>query len=388
LATRPPEVATVRAPRAKKPAVRISPEGATEVDNGAEGVLFAAGQTLAPWRLCEPRDPFTTCRLFAGTHAQAAHGAELARIWLFSFPTNPRSKPPLCLAGPVGSGKTRTAKGFAELYGLPFVASKVEESLEANFWPSVDRGGLFILDNADTRTRWLADSLAAAATDGCASRRRLYTDNELITLRANAWLVVTSANPTFGADSGLADRLLLVRMDRREGEATSDAELGDEILANRDAGLSFIAQTLAGALADNAPTPEGVNLRHPDFAAFAVRIGRALEREGEAVAALRAAEFDKSAFCLENDSIGSALVALVDSTGGFEGTAAELLPRLGEIDPELNEQFSPKRLAKRLVALWPHLVKQFAKACKEPDRKSVLVFRFQSRMPVLPVFES
>jgi hypothetical protein len=59
--------------------------------------------------------------------------------------------------------------------------------------------------------------LACAATGGSQRRRRLYTNSDLVTLRANAWLVLTTANPTFASDAGLADRLLLVRTHRVEG---------------------------------------------------------------------------------------------------------------------------------------------------------------------------
>jgi hypothetical protein len=362
--------------------VRINSQGCSVAENGTDGVLFAAGRTLAAWRLTEPQDALLSCRLFKDARCTAVHGPNLLRLWIYSLPTNPRSKPPLCLAGDVGSGKTRLAKGIAEFYGLPFVAAKVEESAEGDFWPTLDGGGLFTLDNADTRCRWLADAIANAATDGCAQRRKLYTNAETVTLRARAWIAVTTANPTFANDTGLADRLLVVRMARRDGE-TSDAELSDEIAAHRDVGLSHVARTLAAAIADTAPTPAGLNLRHPDFAAFAVRIGRALNGEAESVAALRAAEADKASFCLENDPIGSALVAFVNSTGSFDGTAAELLPPLAAIDPELGERWTPKRLGKRLAALWPHIAHQFATARKEPDRRGVQVFTFKAKVPAL-----
>ena len=359
-------------------AAKITAQGVSTVDNGADGVLFASGRTLAQWALTDPRDPFEACRLLRDAHCNAAHGKELLRLWLYSLPSNPPRKPPPCFPGAVGSGKTRTAKGFAELFGIPFVAAKVEEELESNFWPSCDQGGIFVLDNADSKCRWLADALANASTDGCSQRRKLYTDSETVILRARAWLCVTTANPTFAADSGLADRLLVVRFDRRDGEVTDDAELGAEILAARDAGLSHIAQTLAAALADKKPVPSGLNKRHPDFAAFAVRIGRALGREPEAVATLKTAEHDKSAFCLENDSIGAALLAHLREARTFTGTAAELLPLLCETDGDLKDRLSAKRLGKRLVALWPHLQSTLATAQRELDRKEITVFTFKA----------
>ena len=297
-------------------AVRVTPGKVETVDNGADGVLFAAGNTLAPWTLVEPRDPFTTCSIFSDANFAAPHGLDLTRLWTISLPTNPPSKPPLCSTGDVGSGKTRQAKGIAELYGLPFVANKVEDFGEDSFWASLDAGGLFTLDNCDTRNKWLADAVASASTDGCSQRRKKYTDSERVTLRGRAWLVLTTANPTFASDTGLADRLLVVRMNRRTAD-TSDEKLSAEIREHRSAGLSFVAETLSTALADTQPTPGELNQRHPDFAASAVRIGRAIGREKESIAALRAAEQDKSIFCVENDYIGAAVLAYISQAQTF-----------------------------------------------------------------------
>ena len=336
---------------------RISPGKVEMLPNGADGVLFSAGRTLHPWRLTEPRDFFQTCRLFADIQGAAPNAREIVRLWTISLPTNPRSKPPLVAHGEIGSGKTALMRGVCELYGLPPNVAKVEEKLEADFWPTVNAGGLLILDNADTRTKWLADAVAAAATGGCVSRRRLYTDSDTVPLRARAWLAITTSNPTFANDSGLADRLLVVRLKRREG-TTSDEELSNEIAANRDTALSFVTHTLAAALADTAQTPDSLNSRHPDFAVFAVRIGRALGRESQAVGALQTAEADKSLFCLQNDTLGAALLAHVTEETTLEGDAGELRTALAANDTAIAE-WSNKSLGRRLSALWPHVAATF-----------------------------
>ena len=45
------------------------------------------------------------------------------------------------------------------------------------------------------------DAVAAAATEGCREGRKLYTDSERITLRARAWICLTTPNPTFASDA-------------------------------------------------------------------------------------------------------------------------------------------------------------------------------------------
>ena len=80
--------------------VRLTARGLELCDNGTDGILFAAGQTLKSWNVeAVPADPFETCRLFREARAAATHGKDLLRVWTYSLPTNPRCKPPLCLAG-------------------------------------------------------------------------------------------------------------------------------------------------------------------------------------------------------------------------------------------------------------------------------------------------
>lgn len=357
--------------------VKISANRVESVDNGTDGVLFPCGKTLKPWELTTPVDPFEACALFKNISCSAAHGKSLLAAWVISLPTNPKCKPPLSLTGCVGSGKTRVAKGIAELFGiLPWIV-KADENGEGNFWPAINEGGIFTMDNADTHIKWLADALAAAATQGSSVRRRLYTDADNIHLQSKSWIIITSANPSFAADAGLADRLLVVRMGRREGE-TSDAGLSDEIIANRDGGLSFIATTLAKALAESGKTPKNLNSRHPDFASLAVRIGKALGREDDFTNALRSAEADKSRICVENDWVGGALLTWLQDTTEVVGTAGDLTNSLQSQDGVTFARLTARKLAKTLANLWPHLEAVF-NAHKEMKHGGVLEYSFSRR---------
>lgn len=361
--------------------VRITTDAVESVDNGTDGVLFPRGSTLNPWELTNPLNPFDACELFRGLSASAGHGSLLFRLWAMCLPANPRNKPPLCLAGTIGSGKTRLAVGLCELLGLPIEGRiiKVEDNGERDFWPVMDAGGVAILDNADTRTKWLPDAIATAATGGAQTKRKLYTDGEIIAMRPRAWLVITSASPdTFAGDAGLADRLLVVRMERRRGE-TRDADLSNEILASRNAGLSWICQMLLQALRDPAEPPAALNRRHPDFAKLAYRLGRAIGQEADAVKALGAAEADKSIFCIENDPIGLAVFNFIRRSRSFAGTARDLLELLNnggfiEAEPKL----SAKSIGRRLDGIWPHLENVLA-ARRDKDRTGTTRYQLSLR---------
>lgn len=209
------------------------------------------------------------------------------------------------------------------------------------------------MDNADTYIIWLPDALASAVTGGSTEKRKLYTNRETIELRAHSWIAIRSANPTYASDAGLADRLLVVRMERPKRE-TSDGVLWEEILASRDGALSFIADTLSQALADVRPTPGGLNSRHPDFASFAVRIGRVLGQETDFISALRSAESDKSRICVENDSIGRAVMALVQDGFSFCGKASVLADKLREDDHIAFGKLTAQKFSVRVNSLWPH----------------------------------
>lgn len=345
---------------------KITAKAVEIVDNGTDDVLFPAGAVLEPWHLVEDgRDPFESCSIFKDMATAAPHGRELVRLWTMSLFADFACKPPLCVSSPVGGGKTALVRGVFRLLGIVENITAVNKNGEGDFWATLDGGGLACFDNADTRIDWLPDALAAASTAGSHQKRKLYTDADRVTLRARAAVAITSASPSFASDAGLADRLLVVRLQRRTGE-TAESTLFNEVTAARNAGLSWIARVLSVALADAAPTPGRLNARHPDFASFAVRIGRAMGREAEAVEALKAAERDKSLFNLENDSVGAVLLETMQTGGRFIGTASELLARMQEVDPSLDGTLSQKRLGKRLEKLWPHLEATF-KAKRERD---------------------
>ena len=91
--------------------------------------------------------------------------------------------------------------------------------------------------------------------------------------------------------------------------------------------MTFVLRTLAAALADTGAVDENINRRHPEFAEFAVRCGRAMGCEAEAVRALATAEIEKSVLPLMNDMIAKEIVAVLldqKTAGDVSFTAGEM----------------------------------------------------------------
>lgn len=337
--------------------VRVTAGGVDEVDNGTDGVVFEQGFVLSPWSLCgegEARDPFAACQVFSGISTVDGRGLMLVRLWFMGMFGVDGWKPLLVLSGDVGSGKTRVAAAMFQLLGIPQRVTAIDALGNVkDFWASVDKGGLFCLDNADHHIQWLPDALSVIATGGTFEKKKLYTDTETVTQEARCWAVVTSANPSFAADAGLADRLITVLLQRVDRD-TAESTLTREIEAARDAGLSWICHTMRRALADDLAVPRGMNRRHPDWAGWVWRLGAAAGMAVEAESAIRENEGFKATFALQNDAFGRFLLAGI--LGPFKGTAEQLSQHLKAacegFDPEFWSYAKIGKALKRLnVAL-------------------------------------
>lgn len=348
--------------------VSISSDTIETVDNGTDSILFTPATCLREWSFTTPVDPFSTLHLFRNLSTISPHARTLLKLWFISCPTDPQHKPVLVIIGPVGSGKTCIIRNILHLFGmLQNALCPKERDGEQDFWLVLNAGGIALIDNVDSHIKWLPDNIAAASTGTPYKKRKLYTNDAIASYYPHAWITLTSANPLFASDAGLADRALVIRLERLVSD-TADASLTQEIQNNRDGVLSWLCTILKKALADSKPVPQGLNKRHPDFADFAVRIGRALGVEEEAIKALRAAEADKGMICLQNDSLGSLLLDIHNSTG-FDGTASELLDLIRKKEG-IGSHFykvSAKQIGVRIGKIWTHIEKVTG-ASKKIDR--------------------
>lgn len=353
------------------------------VPNGTDSVVFTQGMTLQPWEIVEGEgeDPFECCPPFSTANYQSEHGRMIARMWFLGLASCLRSYPAIVFTGKMRSGKSRTAKGIFELLGAPVRLSAIRANGENDFWTVVNKGGVVCFDNVDTKNAWFGDAMQLACTDGSTESRTLFTNAETTTLRANAKMIMTSNNPMFASESGLADRLQIVRLDQfdgRNGKESGDTAITEAIAAHRNAALTWFVRTVSRALADHEPVEANVNLRHPDFAAFAMRCARSLSGAAyqQSILALKSAEFDKALLTVQNNSttnyIYEALLARFTnpetSQGEWEVTASDLMDAIVEIHPDLEKSkyLSATSIGKALGRYFDQLAVLFA---MRPPRK-------------------
>ena len=370
------EMVRVKAAKDGEPVVEVVP-------NGTDNVVFTQGMTLKPWSLVEGdgEDPFEVCPPFSTANYQSEHGRMIARLWFLGLASCLRSYPAIVFTGKMRSGKSRTAKGVFELLGAPVRLSAIRANGENDFWTVVNKGGVVCFDNVDTKNVWFGDAMQLACTDGSTESRTLFTNDQTTTLRANAKIIMTSNNPMFASESGLADRLQIVRLgqfDGKNGKESGDSAITDAIAQHRDSALTWFVKTVSRALADQEPVEPNVNMRHPDFAAFSMRCARSLSDADyrKSILALKSAEFDKALLTVQNNSttnyIYEALVARFSNPetkdAEWDGTASDMMSAIVEIHPDLEKSkyLSATSIGKAMGRYFDQLAVLFA---MRPPRK-------------------
>ena len=376
---------------------RLADGKVEDIQNGSDGVVFMRGKTLAPWKLQSDggKDPFDYAMIFTNASWADKTGRMNVRLWVLNLFACHQTKPIMLITGGAGSGKTRMAKAIKEILGvrtdgrLDLSVQQVEDGdkgLDA-FWATVNDGKLEVFDNLDTKIKWVSDTLQNVATDGQTKRRTLYTTFGVSILRANAHLILTSNNPIFSTEGngGMADRLISAHLDLNRS-ASMDTELSEDIRVNRDSFLTWIAKTVALALADPKDVDQSINRRHPDYGRFSVKCGRAFGRETEVIEALGAAEVDKSILPLRNDTVTKEILSVLEANGwSMRFTSGEMseaiINRMGDdADDKTRQMYGSRRVGKAMSKY----IRQFSAVFKVMEPRTVegrTVYEFTGLTP-------
>ena len=350
---------------------KVTKSGIEDVANGTDGVVFLRGATLLPFKIVDGPgvDPFSASMLFRNASLEKPSDVMNCRLWTLNLFACHRNKPILLVNGPRGSGKTFLLQGIKQFLGirtdgqLDDSVTKMEHSDKGsdNFWIIIDKGRFEIFDNFDYKIKWADNDLQTASTNGSHKTRELYKTSVLVTQFARACIALTSNNAVFASEGGgLPDRIITARTVGRPKVPKGPGELLADNLANRDKYLTFILRVLAKALADDKPVDSSINMRHPEYAEFSVRCGRAMGCEGEAIRALSTAEIEKAVLPLMNEIIAKEIVAvLVSQTppGSLSFTAGDMSDRIvkrfgtDEVDEKTRTIYGSRRVGKTIQRL-------------------------------------
>ncbi len=187
---------------------------------------------------------------------------------LIGFSNVQRTKLIVTLVGEQGSGKSFLARRIGRLWcGKRWQVSSCEPDHENDAVLSLTTDRVTCFDNLDTRVPWVQDKLALAATGAQVQRRALYTNSDMIRSDIVSFIVVTSRDPRWIKREDVVQRMLPIKMAKREEAFIAENVLEALEEAARPARMGHlltIANDVIKQLRDGA-TAKPTRLRIADF---------------------------------------------------------------------------------------------------------------------------
>ncbi len=190
----------------------------------------------------------------------------------------------------------------------PIILSRNKED---DFGVILLRSPICVFDNLDAYVEWVPDAICAYTTAGKWTRRKLFTDAEEITLKPHAFIAVASKNPASFRREDVADRCLILRLERRtqflsfQGLEADVRWLRPQIFGEY---LHYINLIVAEIRAGGLGEVIGESHRMADYAAFGRVVAKILGWENGAVDdLLEALRGEQAAFISEEDPLSELL---------------------------------------------------------------------------------
>jgi len=329
---------------------RITDSEIKLTDNGEDGILFLKSEAET-FEIHDSDDIFSQVyeNLLFNINLDKDNFGNCERklilyIWFLSifFIDIMPTRPILALIGEKGSGKSTLAREFGLiLFGSGFDVFPLPSDVR-DFEAIITNSAFIAFDNADSKSAWLNDRLASAATGAKISKRELYTTNDSTEYRIRSNLALTARTPVFTRDD-VADRLLLMKL-RRIEDFQSESFLSTRILKNRDFILSEVLshlQSVVYALKEYKDYIYKGPFRMADFASFAMKIAMYNGIENRVESILKKLSQTQTNFTLENDPIFELLHIWImkKDNEGKEISSSELFKSLAELAKEEDMHF-------------------------------------------------
>lgn len=330
----------------------VRPDGWRVLAEAPAAVRFRRPRGLAPLPLPTRHGRLCELREFLNVRDDDDFALIAAFIVAACRPSVPQ--PLLALMGEQGSGKSVLARAIRSCLDPSSAPLRSEPKEPRDLAVAGANTYIVALDNASHLPPWLSDCLCRLSSGGAFSTRELYTNADEVVFDAIRPVILTSIESLL-VRGDLADRALVV-----EVPVLPDAQRVPEReywRAFADAQPRILAGVLDAAAAGLAGV-ESVRLeswpRLADFTAFAVAAEAAGQWPAGAFLQAYRGNRQRSAEAVLD---GDVIAAAVRQLGRFEGSAGELLERLGHAVPMKPRAWpqSPRVLSNMLRRLQPAL---------------------------------
>ncbi len=286
--------------------------------------------------------------------------------WLVAALLPDLPHPVLLLGGEQGTGKSTAETMLAGLID-PSPAQLRSMPRDPEQWAVAASGSWIVpLDNVSAITPWLSDAICRAVTGDGTVRRRLYSNDSLSVLSFRR-VVMLSAIDTGALRGDLADRLLLVDLDRiGPGQRRDDAELS---AAYTDALPKCVGAllTMASRVLRALPTVElAERPRMADFARVLAAVDAVLGTD--ALGTYRGQSTRLAVEVIDSDPVAVAVRSHLDTAKKWVGTAGALLDTLNPDRPPKGWPSSARGMSAALRRAAPAL-RSVGIDVEAPDRR-------------------
>lgn len=327
--------------------LKIDKNNITEVDNGYNEVLFTELPDYNPFKIVNidvNKDYFKENYLnniitLDNTNTNIDY-KKLIEIWFYSlfFESIMPTKPLLAFIGEKGSGKTSIVRRMGKiLYGEKFNVSQFTPDYK-DINAMITNNYLLAIDNLDSPTTNINDTLARVATGQVIKLRDYYTTNKQVDFEVHCYIALTSMKPHFTRDD-VADRLICVFLHRFDDFGSEISKM-DNTVKNRDEIMSYVLlrlQVIIKKLKENKHKFFKTKSRMGDFAEFALKIAENEEEQKTLLQLFETLSKQQSDFATKEDIIYMILKEIVgkQSYKRVKYSSTELYKKFREVAIEL-----------------------------------------------------
>lgn len=293
--------------------------------------------------------------------------------WLGTFFTELcPTRPILVIKGEKGSGKTMGLRiVLRSMFGNAVDVAGIPDRADG-FTALTSNNHIAVLDNLDEMAKEIRDKIASISTGKLDQLRKLFTTNEMYTIRYRCWLAVTSRTPDTLQREDLVDRVIILPVHRIEdGNRVREAQYLREAQQKRNQWWGDCLTALNSVVAEirRNGLPDRGGLRMEDWAALGEGMSRAAGQVDIWGNGIKLVKTRQAHFLLEDEVIVQGIETWLSSQ---QYTSAPLTTRslyedvkaalFGVDRPDSTWPRSVRAFGRRLAGIRPELTGHLAKS--------------------------